>query len=82
MSAPDPRKLQHVAYFDEGAFHWMSGIAPRDCELYAGPVVRTSLLDSAKVLRDGGYLNAAEYARICNRIAAEAKYPPVLKERV
>lgn len=27
--------LQHVAYFDEGEFHWMSGIAPRDCELYA-----------------------------------------------
>lgn len=27
--------MQHVAYFDEGQFHWMSGIAPRDCELYA-----------------------------------------------
>ncbi|WP_303758386.1 hypothetical protein [Sphingobium yanoikuyae] len=27
--------LQHVAYFDEGQFHWMSGIAPRDCELFA-----------------------------------------------
>lgn len=27
--------LQHVAYFDEGEFHWMSGVAPRDCELYA-----------------------------------------------
>ena len=27
--------LQHVAYYDEGAFHWMSGIAPRNCELYA-----------------------------------------------
>jgi hypothetical protein len=32
---PEPAKMQHVAYFDEGAFHWMSGIAPRDCELYA-----------------------------------------------
>jgi len=31
----DQEKLQHVAYFDEGQFHWMSGIAPRDCELYA-----------------------------------------------
>ena len=29
--------MQHVAYFDEGEFHWMSGIAPRDCELYAEP---------------------------------------------
>ncbi|MEW9855892.1 hypothetical protein [Novosphingobium sp. M1R2S20] len=29
------KALQHVAYFDEGEFHWMSGIAPRDCELYA-----------------------------------------------
>lgn len=28
-------QLQHVAYFDEGEFHWMTGIAPRDCELYA-----------------------------------------------
>jgi len=27
--------MQHVAYFDEGEFHWMSGIAPRDCELFA-----------------------------------------------
>jgi len=27
--------MQHVAYFDEGQFHWMSGIKPRDCELYA-----------------------------------------------
>lgn len=26
--------MQHVAYFDEGEFHWMSGIAPRDCELF------------------------------------------------
>lgn len=32
--------MQHVAYFDEvayfdkGEFHWKSGIAPRDCELY------------------------------------------------
>ena len=31
-------QLQHVAYFDEGQFHWMSGIAPRDCELYARPI--------------------------------------------
>jgi hypothetical protein len=29
------QKWQHVAYFDEGQFHWMSGIRPRDCELYA-----------------------------------------------
>lgn len=28
-------KMQHVAYYDEGQFHWMSGIAPRDCELFA-----------------------------------------------
>lgn len=27
--------LQPVAYFDEGQFHWVSGIAPRDCELFA-----------------------------------------------
>lgn len=27
--------LQPVAYFDEGQFYWMSGIAPRDCELFA-----------------------------------------------
>ena len=26
---------QHVAYYDAGKFHWMSGHAPRDCELYA-----------------------------------------------
>lgn len=26
---------QHVAYYDDGQFHWMSGIAPRNCELYA-----------------------------------------------
>ena len=30
--------MQHVAYYDEGAFHWMSGIAPRDCELFAARV--------------------------------------------
>lgn len=28
---------QHVAYFDEGEFHWLSGIAPRNCELYTAP---------------------------------------------
>lgn len=28
-------KPQHVAYYDDGQFHWMSGIAPRNCELYA-----------------------------------------------
>lgn len=27
--------MQHVAYFDDGKFEWMSGIAPRQCELYA-----------------------------------------------
>lgn len=27
--------MQHAAYFDEGEFHWMSGIAPRDCELFS-----------------------------------------------
>lgn len=32
--APEPR-MQRVAYFDEGQFHWMSGVAPRDCELFA-----------------------------------------------
>jgi len=39
-AAPQPKaaqKWQHVAYFDEGQFHWMSGIRPRDCELYAAP---------------------------------------------
>jgi hypothetical protein len=34
---PEP-KMQHVAYFDEGQFHWMSGIAPHDCELFAKEV--------------------------------------------
>jgi hypothetical protein len=29
---------QHVAYFDQGKFQWMSGIAPRNCELYAKQV--------------------------------------------
>lgn len=33
--------MQHVAYYDEGAFHWMSGIAPRDCELFAKWPART-----------------------------------------
>lgn len=33
--AYDADGMQHVAYFDEGAFQWMSGIKPRDCELYA-----------------------------------------------
>lgn len=28
-------KMQSVAYYDEGQFHWMIGIAPRDCELFA-----------------------------------------------
>lgn len=27
-------QAQHVAYFDDGQFHWMSGVAPRNCELY------------------------------------------------
>lgn len=27
--------MQHVGYFDDGEFHWMSGIKPRSCELYA-----------------------------------------------
>lgn len=27
--------MQHVAYYDEGEFHWMSGVAPRSCELFA-----------------------------------------------
>jgi len=31
-------EMQHVAYYDEGAFHWTSGIAPRDCELFAPKV--------------------------------------------
>ena len=35
IRADEREKMQHVAYFDEGAFHWMSGIKPRDCELYA-----------------------------------------------
>lgn len=35
MKRQAPQSMQHVAYFDEGSFHWMSGIAPRDCELYA-----------------------------------------------
>ena len=31
-----PREeLQHVAYYNDGEFYWMSGIAPRDCELFA-----------------------------------------------
>lgn len=25
---------RHVAYCDGGEIHWVSGIAPRDCELY------------------------------------------------
>ena len=29
---------QHVAYSFDGEFHWMSGIAPRDCELFAKPL--------------------------------------------
>jgi len=28
-------QMRHVAYFDEGEFHWLSGHAPRDCELFA-----------------------------------------------
>lgn len=32
------RYFQHVAYFDDGKFEWMSGIRPRDCELYAHPL--------------------------------------------
>ncbi|HEX7852096.1 MAG TPA: hypothetical protein VF503_00185 [Sphingobium sp.] len=35
VAAPDVQPMRRVAYFDEGEFHWMSGIAPRDCELYA-----------------------------------------------
>lgn len=30
--------MQHVAYFDDGKFHWMSGIAARNCELYTPAV--------------------------------------------
>ena len=33
--AKPEKAMQHVAYYDEGQFHWMSGIAPRDCELFA-----------------------------------------------
>lgn len=32
---------QHVAYYDDGEFHWMSGHSPRNCELYT-PVQSTS----------------------------------------
>lgn len=32
-----PIKLQHLAVCDEGVLRWMSGITPRDCELYAMP---------------------------------------------
>ena len=32
-----PVKLQHLAVCDEGVLRWMSGITPRDCELYAMP---------------------------------------------
>lgn len=35
-----PVKMQHVAYYDEGAFHWMSGIAPRDCELFTAALAK------------------------------------------
>ncbi len=34
QEAIDP-KMQHVGYFDEDQFQWMSGIAPRKCELFA-----------------------------------------------
>lgn len=43
---------RHVAYHDEGQFHWVSGIAPRDCELYqrvdppATPLGRTDMQDN------------------------------------
>jgi len=33
-SPADVEVMRHVAYFDEGEFHWMTGHAPRDCELY------------------------------------------------
>lgn len=48
--APDVQAMQHVAYFDEGRFHWMSGIAPRDCELFA-PALRAK---ASPVLSSGG----------------------------
>jgi len=35
LAATSQPKMQHVAYFDEGRFEWMSGIRARDCELYA-----------------------------------------------
>lgn len=35
LAAVGAHGRQHVAYVDEGKFEWMSGIKPRDCELYA-----------------------------------------------
>lgn len=47
LPAPDDGLVrpvaQHVAYFDDGEFHWMSGIAPRNCELYAVHKAATAL---------------------------------------
>lgn len=28
-------QMQHVGYYDEDGFDWMTGIRPRNCELYA-----------------------------------------------
>lgn len=51
---------QHVAYFDDGQFHWMSGIAPRNCELFTHPseqAVTEAMLRSAII----AYRDTPEY---------------------
>ena len=55
---------QHVAYYDDGEFHWMYGHSPRNCELYT-PVQSTSdLRAKAEGL-------AAEVASLRSRLVAE-----------
>lgn len=44
---------QHVAYFDEGEFYWMSGIKPRNCELYTHPpTTRHTSAECAQLVKD------------------------------
>tara|TARA_Y100001963_G_scaffold27310_1_gene37235 strand:- start:590 stop:871 length:282 start_codon:yes stop_codon:yes gene_type:complete len=52
---------RHVAYYDEGGFHWVSGIAPRDCELYQ-PASTAALSDRDVVLEEAA--KVAEQPRV------------------
>ena len=79
-SAPEGQQpvAQHVAYFDDGQFHWMSGVAPRNCELYSRPSEQAVTEEMVQIFIDvsrdecAGYRCWSEAVRAALKAAMEA----------